>query len=58
MTSIEKKMLGAFVALFVLFLGSCAALVHGVGEEFAGCEGLQGVVDQVWTGKRCDGTDS
>lgn len=58
MTKIEKQMLGTVGVMVVLVVLLSAYIVSSVKSEFGDCKGLEGAVNQIWTGEDCDETQN
>lgn len=48
-TSIEK-FVGFTILLILVFWGGCGVVLYKATED---CQGLEGIIDSVWTGVSC-----
>ena len=53
MTTTERTIGIAIIAIFVLFVGSCAMVFDALFTATDDCQGLEGIVDAIWTGVDC-----
>lgn len=50
----DKQIIGLGCGLVVILAVIILIIILALDQEFDGCKGLQGVVNQIWTGEQCE----